>query len=357
MRTKEDIRALLDSLRTGENEAVNFNEEAIYTAYQKDNYDQSLTIKILSVFGGLFASIMCLVFLYLSGLQNSEIGLLMIGAICVAGAIWVNKIYDKIVIDTVTISSYMIGFVLLGLGLDKIGINESMVYFMFISIAFCSLYIVQRYVISFISVLIVNGSILSLIISNTSYYLIYAYVSVLGLMVTYLFLNEAKIITAANRLSRLYNSIRVGLIISFLVGLLFLGKIGILPVSFKYVWLASLTIISAIIYLVSRLFDLLQVTKKDYKFIIYLACVLILLPTLFSPAISGAFLIILLSFLVNYKTGLAIGLIAFMYFICQYYYDLQFTLLTKSILLFLSGFIFFILYLVTHKKLKPDEKF
>ena len=44
------------------------------------------------------------------------------------------------------------------------------------------------------------------------------------------------------------------------------------------------------------------------------------------------------------------------YFISQYYYDLNFTLLTKSILLFSSGVLFLLLYLFTHKNLTQNEK-
>jgi len=81
-----------------------------------------------------------------------------------------------------------------------------------------------------------------------------------------------------------------------------------------------------------------------------------LVSTIFSPSISGAMIIVLLSFLVNYKTGLAIGIISLIYFISQYYYDLNFTLLTKSIILFSSGIVFLLFYLFTTKKLNSNEK-
>jgi uncharacterized membrane protein len=104
------------------------------------------------------------------------------------------------------------------------------------------------------------------------------------------------------------------------------------------------------------LFKVLNINKTQHKVGIYIATVFVLLPTVFSPAISGAILLILLSFYVNYKTGLVLGVAAFLYFISQYYYDLNLTLLTKSILLFSSGVLFIALYLFTHKKLTTNEK-
>ena len=356
MSDKKNIKELLDYLQTTEEKSLDFDEDAIVAAYQKNNENQSLPIKILSVFGGILASFAFLGFLFIAGLYDTKIGLLMFGILFIAGAIWINKKYDKIIIDTVSVSSFIIGFVLLGLGFSKLKIDENIISIIFIIIAFCSLGIVQNYILSFISVLIINGSILTLIISNNGYDLIHIYVSALALMVTYFFLKEAKIIKASKALSKLYSPIRIGLIFSFLVGLVFLGKKGILPVSPDYIWFSSIIIIATIVYFVSILFDMLNITSVQQKTIIFTFSILLLLPTALSPAISGAILIILLSFWANYKTGLAISIIAFIYFISQYYYDLNFTLLTKSILLFSSGILFVIFYLFTHKKLITNEK-
>ena len=163
-------------------------------------------------------------------------------------------------------------------------------------------------------------------------------------------------VTGGKALSKLYNPIKTGLIISFVSGLLFLGKKGIFSISPDYIWLSSIVIIATIVYLVSMLCGLLGIIKVEHKIGINLFTVLLLLTTAFSPAISGAILVILLSFLVNYKTGLVLGIIALVYFISQYYYDLNLTLLTKSILLFSSGVLFIALYLFTRKKLATNEK-
>ena len=356
MRNKDDIKKLLDYFQNTEDKSLQFDEEAIISAYQKDNGNQSLAIKTLSVFGGILGGLAFLGFLFITGLYNSEIGLLVFGGAFIAGSIWINKKYDKIIIDTVSVSFFIIGFILLGFGCAQLKIDENIICMIFIIIALGSLGIAQNYILSFISVLIINGSILMLIISNKGYDFIHIYASVFALTMTYFFLKEATIITSSKALSKLYNPVRAGLILSFLSGLIFLGKKGILPVSPNYIWLSSVIIISVIIYLISVLFDVLNITETRHKIGIYIFTVLALLPTALSPAISGAILIILLSFLINYKIGLVLGIISFIYFISQYYYDLNFTLLTKSILLFSTGVLFIALYLFTYKKLTANEK-
>jgi len=356
MRNKENIKEILNYFQATKEKAFDFDEAAIVTAYQKNNDNQSLPIKILTVFGGILASLAFLGFLLIAGLYNSDAGLLLFGTLCIAGAIWINKAFDKTIIDTVSVSFFIIGFILLGLGFSELKTDENIVSVIFIIISCCSLVIVQNYMLSFISVLIINGSILMLIISNRDHDVIHIYVSALALIITYFMLKEAKIITTGKALSKLYNPIRTGLIFSFASGLIFLGKKGILTLSPGYIWLSSIVIIAVIVYLVSILFDVLDITKVQHKTVINIFTILVLLTTALSPAISGAILIVLLSFLVNYKTGLFLGIIAFIYFVSQYYYDLNFTLLTKSILLFSSGVLFIILYLFTHKKLAINEK-
>lgn len=356
MRNKENIKELLEYFQTSENKIFQFDEESIVKAYQKNNSNQSLAIKILSVFGGLLACLAFLGFLLMIGLYDSSLGLIIFGVLFLIGAIWINKEYDQIILDTVSVSFYIVGFILLGFGLSKFGMSENEISVIFILTSLLSLRLTQNYILSFVSVLIVNASFLTLIIVNNHYNLIHLYVPVLTLLLTYIFVKEAKIITHSKLLSKLYDPIRIGLIFSLLSGLVMIGKRYIIPLSPNYLWVSFVIILLAVIYLISHLLEILDITKTQHKTTIHVLSVVILLPTALSPAISGAILILLLSFLVNYKTGLTIGIISFIYFISQYYYDLNYSLLAKSIFLFSSGILFICIYLLTHKKLTSNEK-
>lgn len=357
MSNKEKITELMDYFQSTENTELQFDEEAIAAAYQKSHDHQSLVIKILSIFGGVLASVAFLGFLLIAGFYKSDLGLLILGIVCIGGSIWISKVYDKIIIDTFSVSSYIIGFILISFGLDdELFSSENTNYIIFILIGLISLSIVQSYIFAFISILIINGSILALIMSNKVFDLMHVYVSALAVAITYLFMKEAEVIAENQLLSKLYNPLRIGLIFSFLAGLFVLNEKGGYWVAPEYIWISSILIIGTILYVLSHLFDLLEITNEQHKNSIYVASVLVLLPTVFCPAISGAILIILLSFWVNYKTAFVIGIAAFVYFLGQYYYDLNFTLLTKSILLLSSGVLFIGLYLFTHQKLTSNEQ-
>ena len=117
-----DKQEILRHIRTMEGERFAFDEEAIFAEYQKREGEKSnLVIKILSVFGGILASLAFLGFLFLLELYESEIGMLVIGGACVFLAIWLNKRFDKLIIETFSVSIYVLGFILLILGISNCG--------------------------------------------------------------------------------------------------------------------------------------------------------------------------------------------------------------------------------------------
>lgn len=355
MKTKESINELLRNFQ-GKFPSAVFEEAAIVDDYQKSSDHQSLAIKILSVFGGILASLAFLGFLFIAGFYDSGIGMLTFGVLLIVAAVWISKLTDAIIMDTLSVSSYIIGFLLIGIAFDHFDIDVNFFAVLCIIIAVSTMAVVQNYILSFLATVVTNGSLLALIMVNEFYDLVHVHVAILGLVLTGLFLNEAKLIKKSKLWSKLYSPMRVGLLFSFLIGLIGLVVNGMIPINSKYIWTSSSVIILAVVYLVSVVLQVLEISNLQHRILIYLITLILLLPTVLSPGISGAILIVLLSFLVNYKTGFAIGVLAFIYFISRYYYDLNFTLLTKSILLSASGVFFMLLYLFTYKKLSSNEK-
>lgn len=353
----ENVKNLLVDLRIGAEKPYELDEEAILAAYQGNKDERSLAIKIVSVLGGLMASSAFFGFLSMTGLFDTTMGLLVFGSICMTGAIWTNRTAPhKIVLDTVAITVLIVGFTMFGFGLYQLISDGNIVLLILIPIAFFTLIVTRGYMIGFCSVLAINICIVTLIISNNANNLIHLYTILLVLALAYMLLKEAKIITTGKIIPHLYGPIRAGLVYSFLFALVLVGSAHILPLSSNYIWTSSVFIISTILYIIHLLIGLFHITGTGKKVAIYTLCLLILLPTSLSPAISGGLFLILLSFMVGYRSGFILGIIAFIYFLGQYYYDLDFTLLTKSVLLFLSGIFFIALYLFILKKRPANEK-
>ncbi|MGW9684543.1 DUF4401 domain-containing protein [Flagellimonas sp. 2504JD1-5] len=351
------IQKLLDGIQSEEGSSFSYDKEAIYNAYQNTDADQpGLAIKLLSVFGGFLASLALFGFMGISGIFDSEYGILTvgIGSILVAWAI--NRNVDKLIFDTFSVSIFIIGVVSLAVALFQFDMDENTVTFIIILIAVTSLYVMQNYVLSFVSTVTIGSCLLIFIISNDIYDLVHLYVAFYAAVMGYWFLNEAKIIGSSAKMSLLYSPLRIGIVISFLFGLIALGVKDLIRLDHHYIWISSIFIWIGVLLIVHKILEVVKMTESKHKSAVYGLTVLFLLPTIFCPSISGAILIILLSFLVNYKTGFVIGIVALVYFVSQYYYDLNFTLLTKSIILISSGIVLLAFYLFIHKMLNANEK-
>lgn len=350
------MKELVKQLEQESGRSFEWNESAaLEEAEKKHDHQSGLTVKLLSVLGGLLAALFFIGFCFISRLYESSFALMFFGIVFIGGAIVLNKLYDNVLLDTISVSLYIIGYTFLGMGMGKAQASEDLICWVFIATGCGTLLLIQNYILSFLAVLFINGSLMSFLFRYSDYHLHHVYLSFLTLTVTCWYLNEARLLRIHPAIARLYNPLRLGLTVSFL-GALFLVSTNWFNIIFQhYLWISFLPVFAASLFMVFRILDLLGVNAIREKFIVYVLCAAVLLPTCWSPAIAGAILIVLLSFRVHYRTGLVFGTVSFIYFISQYYYDLKLTLLTKSALMLTSGLFFLILYVLTRKKLTADD--
>jgi len=353
MENKERVTSLLDNIRQSEGSSFEFDEATIRKEYDKaSGSSSSLIIKIIIVLGGTLATFSFFGFLIAAGLNDNSKAEIILGIILIGAGIFLNKKFDKLIIDTFSISTYGLGYLILGLGIDQFGNEDNYICLAFILLALISIAITKNYILVFVSVLIINGSILGLISINESFHFIHPYIFLLILIFLFWNLSEAKIISR-KRISRLYDPVRIGLIFSLISALVYIGIRDLVPV--HYTWIPSLITIPVILYLVSVTMKSLRIENRSDRIKIYIISTALLVSAFFAPAISGSMIIILLSYRVSHRTGVAIGIASVVYFIIQYFYDLHISLLAKSGVLFFYGMILLIIYLLTYKDLVKHE--
>ncbi|WP_420603563.1 DUF4401 domain-containing protein [Flagellimonas sp.] len=351
------VKSLLEDIKSSEGEGFVCDENALFDAIENEDGKQSnLAIKLLSVFGGFLGSLAFFGFLAIAGIFDNDFGPLGIGIVSIVAALVLNKLSSSLILDTFGVCFYIVGIVCLAFGLVYLEIDENTVAFLIALVALATLFIVQNYIQSFIAMITMATCFLTLIIHNDAYLLMHLYLGFYTLTLVFWSLNEAKLITQDNKLAQLYDPVRIGLVFSLLFGLIAVGKRDLIPISHSHLWISSLFTMASILYLVPYIIKVVKMQDRKHQTMVYVLSVLTLLPSLFCPSISGAILILLLGFYINHKTTLVIGIVSLIYFVSQYYYDLHFTLLTKSIILISSGLVFIAFYLFTLKMLKKDEK-
>ncbi len=355
MKTREQIDQLLQYIKGQFAETVVVDEDALYKSYEQTENNHSMAIKILSVFGGILGSLTFIGFLFLAGIYDSGVGMIVTGILLMVASIWLNKEFDTILLDTASISAFLISLVLIGTGMTSLEVNYNITLILFTVISFILILFVHNYIFAFIAALVINGCVLMLLGTNEMFDLIHFWIAGLTALLLMLFLKEEKLLAHFKDHIDLYKPLRIALILSLLFCLYMLTRAGLFPLNASLFWLSSLIMLAGILYTLRPLLHTMDISEKKQQYIVYAAAILLLVPTAPSPSIMGSLLILLLSYHSNYKTGTAIGIISFIYALGQYYYDLHFTLLTKSMLMFTSGLLFLGLYFISHKKLSADE--
>ncbi len=275
---------------------------------QKSN----LTIEVLSIIGGVLTAIFFLGFLVLSSILRSETSCLIAGSILIITTLFVNRLLTKPFLDAMNITCYIAGCILAGYGMNR---NMDVLFIVLIGISVVTMLLSKGFILTFLSVIsfymALFGEITNLFSSLNP-----LNVAAVPIIAIFLFVNlsETKILSYTNGDFSKYKPIHSGLFVSCVLSL------------------------------------------AGHQVCIYLLCILICFPSLHAPYLSGSILLILICFQYGYKAESAVALLLFIYSISKYYYDLDITLLTKSITLFFTGIALLIAwYIFTQKKTRHEK--
>ncbi|PKV66904.1 DUF4401 domain-containing protein [Pontibacter ramchanderi] len=342
MADKETLRlnALLQQIAQ---EQPDFRYDELAIAAEIDHSSSLLKrwpVKLLTILGGLLAMSTLLGFLFAAGLYNSGIGMLLFGAGFLVGAEALIRVEKTFTAEAIGVSLNIAGYVLLAIGTGIMSENMTAVASVLGIAALLVLLFSESAICVFLSVLVLNGSLLSLIFIHKVYNLSHVLVVLLAGMVAFMSLYEARLLALSRRFALVFGPVRIGLIFSLIFTLVLFVHQKLLSTHISYFWVSGLFLIGCLLLLLHRVLRESGLTDKMTLAIFYTCCGLVLLPTVLAPSVPGALLVVLSSFYIGHRTGLWVGLLALAYFLVLYYYDLNMTLLAKSGVLMLTGALF-----------------
>lgn len=350
--------AIIRRVQTIAQREISFEKESFSKELEILQSNKSISgIKVVSVLGGFLATLAFLGFLLVSGFYDSGIALVILGAILTIGSISLNRVYDSLVIGSFSVTSYIAGFALLATGLMMEDVNEKGTVYLLMIAAVVALFLTRNYILTFLSVLALGGFCLTLIFLHDIDVLIPTYINVLAGLTTAMFLSEARIRCWGQKANAIYSPVRSALVFSLLVATYMLNRSYVEDMHFFWELSASALPFVCILFLIRMLLQkLASANNARTKTFVWIVSIAMLLPTVFAPGILVALLLLLLSYYTRYMTGLVLAVLAFIYFTSVFYYDLNVSLLGKSVLLICSGLLFLLLYFVTKRNLKSDEE-
>ena len=323
-----------------------------YALQQKNN--SSIAIKILSVVGGVFSSLLFVLFVGISMIWTRATFMEIFGVILIIIAVFLNKKVTNLLLDTFSISLYLVGvsFVVFGLNYLKNPLDISIYFVLLVGII--TLFINQSYILSFIASTMILGSILLLLFHHHLEEAISVYLTINGFLLVFWLLYQ-NVVFSFKKMNALYEPIKMALVFSFLFVLGLIAYGDIIKMNAINWSILALSISIQFLFVVYKIKNSIALTDKKGIFILSFLSILIAGLSYFSPAIIGALTVVLLGFYTSSKSIFVLGVLAFIYFIGQFYYNLNDTLLFKSVLLIALGIVFLALHFFV-LKFKNFEK-
>jgi len=241
--------------------------------------------------------------------------MILAGLFLVGLAIILNRVVKEMLVEVGSVAIIMSGYTLVGMGCFGLQMGNNFIANIFILLSLLVIVFSKNSINSFLALLVIAGTILWMIIYNKNYFLLHLYnaIAVAGMM--YLHLFEAKLISGHPAAERLYGSLRSGMDLAVIMGLMTVSNMGILPPYPIMVWISSIVPMIAVLYLMTKFLTILEIDQPGSRMAVLLISAILLGLTAISPGISGALLILLLNFRSNIKTGFVIGILALMGFL------------------------------------------
>lgn len=354
--SEQQLLSELELLQAGVNRPLTIDEPALMKNFRHDQeHEGSLGMKILSILGAFLATIFFLGFVLVAGIYESSEGLTVTGLVLLTTSYVLSRPkYAGLIADAFSVSFATCGYIMVIVGLMEPLSGEQGVAMAGVILAGIMLMLYENSIIAFLTTVTAAAWLLFLITDDWGTAGAHCYVGISAILLTTWFLSEGTLLKASALVNRRYTSIRTGLIFAVLLGAYYLSDFRWwMAMEREPNWYVSLLLIP-LVGLVSWQI-LHQHVKKPGERIAYLLGVLtLLLPTVFAPAICAALLVLILSWHSGYQTGAVIAVLGLVYFVSRYYYDLNLTLFTKSMILAASGVLFLIAYRTLHHKISPQ---
>lgn len=316
----------------------------------------NLTIQVVSIIGGVLTAIFFLGFLALAQIIRSEISCLLVGSLLIITTLIISRLVVRSFLDAMNITLYIAGCVLVAFGLND---TINILYIILIGVSILTFLLAKGFILPFLSVIVFIISLFGEIahIFSSFYPLQIATVPV---MAAFLFANlfEVKLYSQLENHFSKYRPFHTGLFVSCIVLMSGLS-IHYLTSGMNYRTISCILSIFmwiGLLIIAQRIMKVMQVNNPVHQVGIYILCIVICLPTVFAPYLSGSLLLILICFHYGYKAECAASLLLFIYAVSKYYYDLNISLLIKSITLFIIGIAFIAAwYFFTQKRIRHEK--
>lgn len=322
----------------------------------KINNNDNMSMKVLSIIGGLLSTLALLAFMFIAHVFDSGKVMFIFGIACIVVSYFIHYKKENLIFETVSVTLFMAGYILFSVGLIDMRIDESLLCCLLIMMSLISIITIKNQLLIILSVLLFNAAFFALYNIHDIPQMLYVHLSIITFIVYILYFYESSFISQFKLLQGIYHPIRVGFSIVFLFAFIGFQFFHYLVFSQVYIYILSLTILFCNMWLLYIILQKMNISHQWHRYAVLVVIFLLLAPTYMYHGIAASLLLMLLCYYAQYSIGVVISAIMFVYYISRFYYDLHYSLLLKSIILMISGLLFLTFYFITRKYFAFNEK-
>lgn len=297
-------------------------------------------VRLFAGFSAWIAALLLIGFLYLADVLQGEVGALITGIILIIVALGINiAIRRNDFMSQLGLAFSLAGQTLFIVGLVEIFDDSIIVPLLIIAVEVGLIIAYQDRFHRFLSVLIIVGTLLSVIYDQGAYDLVHVLIFGLALGAILLHQRENRFLVSGK--GELVQPVGIGIAAS-LLGLLIL-PIGELLFIQRW-WITTLMLLAVLLYLAWEVAEDLQLSKSPGAIPwLLVGSLMLAIPAVRMPGILGASIVLLLGFWRNNRTLTGLASVFLLYYVGAFYYYLGSTLLEKSLALTATGVILLVL--------------
>jgi hypothetical protein len=298
-------------------------------------------VKIITIIGAWFGSLLFLGFLSIAQILNSKESMIITGCVFIIGGIGISYANKRNhLIDSFSLSLSILGQILLGIGIGGKTQGIKAVCYAGLIVELLIYLFAQSYTQKFLSVILIPACLLGIIWNSPIFEATQFLIGGLTVASVLIWSNELPLQIWLNKKPYFYVPTAYGVVLGLLLSLILSINNKFFEININH-WYVSFLIsfLSLAFLLHNSLCISLGISKKNFWIVIIITAILFS-PTVQAPGILSSALIIILGFAKSNRVLLTLGIIFLATFITSFYYSLQQTLLTKSFILMITGFLF-----------------
>jgi hypothetical protein len=296
------------------------------------------SVTFLQIAGGFLGSLAFLALMFVLNIYDYPYLVLGLGTLFTAISLLNSRLLKNSLPDTISIFLYIIGCFLSMMGGVQLKLDTNLIISIVSGIAVISIITTKNKLIAFTAAVFFIASLIAFTSENRWENGIHAIVNLCLATSFLLMAKESQLLHARNHFSETGSAIGSATAIAGLMIFHFISLSHFMKMEERFIWTSSLTALAVCLLVIHKL------SKSKWTTIV--AALILAAPSILAPAIVGGLAITLIGFGYSKKTLWVLGVLSFIQFTIQFYYDLKFTLLDKSIMMMVTGALFLTAYFI-----------